>query len=949
MSRQPCDLARHVKSINHPPVARPSIVYNEWDKPLLTVAVNWLLGDVPVRVADLREWQLVLPTRQAGRRLREALAWEMDQRDGALFPPLTGTPWQLVQADKKNAATELACMWHWDRVLADANLTQYRSLFPRLPENRDAAWRRQLARTLHEMRGTLAEGGLDCAAVAMADDCPEPTRWRDLKKLEAAYRRSLGDLQDVHDAKCAAAKNPTLPDDIQKIAVLGVPDLPAVVQAALEQLVAQGVPVHVLVFGPANEEALFDEWGRPLAEAWAKRALPLEEKKLLACLDEAAQARAITARLEAYGENRSSHTAVGVTDPEVTPRLERELADAGIASFNPDGVPLRRAPLVAFLQALTEVLRQPSFAHADAFLRLPDAWGWAAGAVNQFSPNRLLRGLDELRTEHLPTRLDSAAKLHFERDDWADRIHARSVLAALEKALKEIDQNSLSDGLLNFLQTTFDSRKFVEGREGDTADLEAAKAFMERLSDWEAALDGERYPASEALAMLLESVSREPVFAERLPEAVDIQGWLELAWEDAPHLLVAGVNEGQLPEAIRGDLFLPNTLRELLGLRTNADRLARDVWLMELLLATRAESGKVEFFVGRQRANGEPLKPSRLLFRCPDKALPGRIEHLFDALPPGPQPPAWSAPWKLSAKPGKELGHLSASAIRSYLECPYRFYLRRVVGMKPVDFEQRELDALRFGSLVHDVLEAFGNDTEARGLKDASAIQKFFTSELARQVEAKFGKRPPLVLRVQQEIAGRRLAHAAHVQAAERAAGWEITGSETDFKKSLDGMSVIGRIDRIEQNQNTGAMRVLDYKSSNNGDVPAKKHWKRFKAGRDDALPEYARFELAGKEHVWLDLQLFIYAWALGEMERDDLELGYFNLPAVGADTGVALITPDETDVRQAAIACARGVVADVGAERFWPPATNLKYDDYEDILFSQPEMCADEPKGVAA
>jgi len=269
--------------------------------------------------------------------------------------------------------------------------------------------------------------------------------------------------------------------------------------------------------------------------------------------------------------------------------------------------------------------------------------------------------------------------------------------------------------------------------------------------------------------------------------------------------------------------------------------------------------------------------------------------------------------------------------------------------MKPVDFEQRELDALRFGSLVHDVLEAFGNDTEARGLKDASAIQKFFTSELARQVEAKFGKRPPLVLRVQQEIAGRRLAHVAHVQAAERAAGWEITGSETDFKKSLDGMSVIGRIDRIEQNQNTGAMRVLDYKSSNNGDVPAKKHWKRFKAGRDDALPEYARFELAGKEHVWLDLQLFIYAWALGEMDRDDLELGYFNLPAVGADTGVALITPDETDVRQAAIACARGVVADVDAGRFWPPATNLKYDDYEDILFSQPEMCADEPKGVAA
>ena len=84
-------------------------------------------------------------------------------------------------------------------------------------------------------------------------------------------------------------------------------------------------------------------------------------------------------------------------------------------------------------------------------------------------------------------------------------------------------------------------------------------------------------------------------------------------------------------------------------------------------------------------------------------------------------------------------------------------------------------------------------------------------------------------------------------------------------------MPIIGRIDRIEQNKNTGAIRVLDYKSSTNGDVPAKKHWKRF-ACRDDAIPEYARFELAGGTCV-VGPQLFIYAWALGEMERDDLDL----------------------------------------------------------------------------
>ena len=62
----------------------------------------------------------------------------------------------------------------------------------------------------------------------------------------------------------------------------------------------------------------------------------------------------------------------------------------------------------------------------------------------------------------------------------------------------------------------------------------------------------------------------------------------------------------------------------------------------------------------------------------------------------------------------------------------------------------------------------------------------------------------------------------------------------------------------------------------------------------------------------------------------------------------MSLLTPADADVRLAALDCARGVVADVCARRFWPPAPKLKYDDFEDILFSQPELCAAEPKEVA-
>ena len=142
-------------------------------------------------------------------------------------------------------------------------------------------------------------------------------------------------------------------------------------------------------------------------------------------------------------------------------------------------------------------------------------------------------------------------------------------------------------------------------------------------------------------------------------------------------------------------------IRDRLGLRSNEDRFARDAWLLELLIRSRGDDGQVDFFVGRQRHNGDPLKPSRLLFRCPDSQLAERVEHLFNDLTPGEQPSAWTAAWQLKTGSTKRVEHLSPTSIRAYLACPYRFYLRHVQGMESQDFELREQDARGFGSLVH--------------------------------------------------------------------------------------------------------------------------------------------------------------------------------------------------------------------------------------------------------
>ena len=82
---------------------------------------------------------------------------------------------------------------------------------------------------------------------------------------------------DVQDAKCQAAEAPVLKDGIKRVVVLGVPDLPVLVQRALEKLSAEGVSVEVVVFGPENGGALYDKWGRPHSEQWTNRELPLDD------------------------------------------------------------------------------------------------------------------------------------------------------------------------------------------------------------------------------------------------------------------------------------------------------------------------------------------------------------------------------------------------------------------------------------------------------------------------------------------------------------------------------------------------------------------------------------------------------------------------------------------------------------------------------------------------
>ncbi len=143
------------------------------------------------------------------------------------------------------------------------------------------------------------------------------------------------------------------------------------------------------------------------------------------------------------------------------------------------------------------------------------------------------------------------------------------------------------------------------------------------------------------------------------------------------------------------------------------------------------------------------------------------------------------------------------------------------------------------------------------------------------------------------------------------------------------GLAVRGKIDRLDRNERTGAVRVLDYKTSDQAVRPEEAHCRRPRRdGSDAGKPGWTRFMRGGSERVWTDLQLPLYRQAVAAALGGEATCGYFNLPKASGETGIALWDDYAVDLHAAALACAERVAAAVAAGRFWPPAERQEGDD---------------------
>ncbi len=903
----------------------PRIQFIDWSQPFLPSFVAHLMDEYGT---DLAGKIIVVPTAESGRRLRHALA-----KHGCVLAPKVVSP-QFFLAQKDHGQ-ELASLYGWVHVLMDLDLDQARGLFPKDPPEgvlKGFRWAFNVGKQLHDLARNLAETSKDFAEVGrMSAGGLDGDRWGDLAMLAEQVEQTL------RSWKVAEADEYNQIDSDAEIIIAAVADLGSHTISRLTQLMSNGAKIQVMIHGDQKLPHGFDNWGRPEASVWLEEPIPYPawKENVLICEKPSLLGEQVVAKINAK-QWLPENITLGLCDRELAAPVTRELAEAGWDVYDPEGKQVKSSSLMQFLRALRSWLGQerPISALLD-LLRLPQMDAF----LKDGSPSRyvLIREIEQLVARRL---VSSSHDLIAYLEALPTPTKSLIALQGFITDTEEIYKGSAIKGLRGWIARTL-NRSPENTASTVVDDISAMFNVLEKIEQKTKKVDLEH-----VLDLICEVLSNRKIYADPSGTMIDLKGWIELMYEDAPDLMLLGLHEGTVPASGGDDPFLPDSMREMLGLETSRDHYARDCYLFRGLLESRKN---VYVYLTKLNESNVPNAASRLLLRSSGKDLAERVQRFFgesDIVPENPS--AWQRDWSLKLPEvenpyapvagNDDLRMLSPTALRDYLHCPLRFFLKRVLRMERFSPDKTEMDSLDFGNLVHAVVEKFGLDVSVRDSLKESEIAAAFESLLDKEVFSRFGKNLHLAVQIQVQIASNRLRTLARLQAEERAKGWKIIDVELQIGKDLPwtiaGHPMTMMLDRVERHEQTGEIRVMDYKTSAKAKPPQDAHLETFK--EDENKPILGELVPIGRRELrWSNLQLPIYAWfAQQHYKCEDIpKVGYIQLPNAVSDTAFTEWEKFDQTLLDSAKLWAEETVRRIQKSDFYSPANlSTKEQSWDDF-----------------
>ena len=737
--------------------------------------------------------------------------------------------------------------------------------------------------------------------------------------------------------------------DVKKIILIECTEIRNAIALLLDKTSSK-IPVEHYLNVTEEELLNFDAYGRPVTEKMLESHLEWDIEKIIRSYSNPVQE---AMKISSFLEKDTLPDCIGVLNAGLNSALTHILETKNIEVSNPAPQPLNSFYWTKLFLKLLD-LRNKNVSFDDVYFFASDE-----SVLNYFKMNfnsiGIRQELDKLQRDHLIQDLDS---LDFfikqSPENYKTCSNFCSELNKLRQEIQSLDNDNIIENVYNVFQT------IARNNSLENMDFNTAEVSLESLKNTITSVRNVNDSAERMMIFRHLCNSTEVSGAEQFKDnAVTLSGFLDLVWYENPSLIIGGISEESFAASAEEDMFFPEKIRCQLNWSSAYSRFGADLHRFRQLVT---QYGEGELFITYSVADTDGMLNTlpRLFFNVDDEKLLKHCKMLFgqelsEKITPVSDKKIQQhryTPAFTDDMPQK----ISVTALKTYINCPYTFYLERIRNCSKLEDEAIELQANQIGNILHCVFESYGKKY-SDNLPEAEELQKFLHEETNKFFTAQVGYAVNNITVMQNEVMHKtidafmsaeqtiRSSFASHkIHAVEHKINipygelYDRIQQKMDnilpaIPEKLRNIHIVGKIDRIDLAQDSEGKNycfILDYKTSGTSKKPSESH---FAAKAAEHLDE-EKMLAAGTDKYFADMQLIIYN-LLAECFRSELNIpqdaeiqcGYFNLPSDVSKTKTEFCTELDCNVLQCGAAVLHYLMQKIFIEKyFWPPSLSYQY-----------------------
>ena len=896
-------------------------------------------------MADFSDTLFILPSREAGRLFR-AEAAQFFKNLGGIVSLNIILPEELLADPSEITVSQIQTLENYFEILKE----EKSSFFPDI-ELTDSTLL-SFADYLSKVRENIIfESGTDTEDFINTLDKNSPLREK-LEKylnLEKKYYERIKNVRDRATVMLATLNSPAEKfASFKKIILIECTEIRNAIGLLLEKLDNITVEHYLNI----TEEQLndFDSFGRPDTDKMLQCRFDWQIEDNVQTFSNPIQE---AAKIASLIEKDCLPDCIGVLNDSLSSVLTHELEDKGIEVSNPAPKMLNSFYWSKLFQHIAD-LNSPKVNFEEVYFFASDE-----SFLNYFNLQhaavKIREKFDKLQQDHLISDLNSL--LFFLKKDAEENayfINFCEKLAELQQEVRKCSSGKIIEHIYNIF------KKIAAANSLENMDFNEAEMSLEALKN---AVSAMRSIADEKNSMLffrhLLTDSEISGTEQYKDNALTFSGFLDLIWYKNNSLIIGGITEESFASAAQEDMFFPENIRCQLKWSSAYSRFGADIHRFGQLLN---QYDKHSLFITNSATdtNGGLTTLPRLFFNVDDEKLLKHCDLLFKnklAQPTAANNPEDNT--KFICEPAFTdymPQRISVTSFKTYIECPYTFYLEKIRSCSKLEDEAIELKSNQLGNILHAVFEKYGT-IYANSLPGEKELSLFLHTELDKSFTSQIGCNINNLTVMQNEVMHKSVdgflqteyqyrtsfaAHKIHVvehkidipygQLYDRIQQkWDNLLPEINTK--LRNISLVGKIDRMDiaEDENGNVFcHITDYKTSGTARTPSKVH---FKTKNSEHLDEEIMLAAAPNKY-FADMQLIIYN-LLAETFRNELQInknaiikcGYFNLPSDTEKTKIELFNELDEQVLQNGAKALHYLMQKIFIDKyFWPPSMSYIY-----------------------